>query len=141
LLNISWLAPRLIHRFGEQVSVAGQKRTDLFWLAPHSPAFISRRHLPSSYSNDAGTQLERAMPMKSKKAVKGRTYNREQKEGIAKILDGIAQAFIIGTTVGSIGFTEHKISAITAGFILLMSLALIYVACLIRGSKEFRNVR
>lgn len=80
------------------------------------------------------------MSMKFRKAVNGRAYNKDQKEGIAKILDGIAQAFIIGTTIGSVGFTEHKINAIAAGFILLMSLALIYVAFLIRGSKEFRNV-
>ena len=39
------------------------------------------------------------MPMKFRKAVNGRAYNKEQKEGIAKILDGIAQAFIIGTAL------------------------------------------
>jgi len=37
--------------------------------------------------------------MKFRKAVNGRAYNKEQKEGIAKILDGIAQAFIIGTAL------------------------------------------
>lgn len=80
------------------------------------------------------------MPMKFKKAVKGRIHTKEQKEGIAKILDGIAQAFIIGATIGSVGFTENKIDALTAGFVLFLALGLILFAFFIRGSKEFRNV-
>ncbi len=73
-------------------------------------------------------------------AKKSRRFTKDQQEGIARILDGIAQAFIIGATIGSVGFTENKIDAFTAAFILLLAFGQILIAFLIRGSKEFRNV-
>jgi hypothetical protein len=49
------------------------------------------------------------MSMKFRKAVNGRAYNKDQKEGIAKILDGIAQAFIIGTALdGSVSLSTKS---------------------------------
>ena len=72
-------------------------------------------------------------PRFKKPARPGPTFNREQREGLAKSLDSLGTAFIIGVTVGS--FAE-KISVLGAVLISLGALFLYCTAFFLRGLKE-----
>ena len=64
--------------------------------------------------------------------------NKEQREGLAKVLDNMASAFIIGATVGAV--VDGKISAFSAACIYIFSAMLAFFAFKLRGIKEIENV-
>lgn len=78
--------------------------------------------------------------MRFKRAVTKSRLNKAQKEGVAKVLDGITQAFIIALSVGSAGIFGNGMDATTATFICATAIATGYISFTIRGSKEFRDV-
>jgi hypothetical protein len=78
--------------------------------------------------------------MRFKRARGEKKFNKSQKEGVAKVLDGITQAFIIGLSVGSTGIFGGGMSAVTAAFICLIAMATGLISFKIRGSKEFQDV-
>jgi hypothetical protein len=75
------------------------------------------------------------MPMKFKKAVKGRRFNSKQIEGLAKLLDGLAQAFIIGLTIGSTTSTT-SLSLLSVFVFFGCATVFVVTATLLRGMKE-----
>ena len=65
-------------------------------------------------------------------------FNKDQREGLAKVLDNIATAFIIGVTIGSV--TDHKIAPRDGIFLLAFASAIIAIAVTLRGVKETSDV-
>lgn len=63
-------------------------------------------------------------------------FNKDQREGFAKFLDGIAQAYVIGVTIGSVGIVEHKISPWVAVMLFALAILLVYTSFKIRSSPE-----
>lgn len=66
-------------------------------------------------------------------------FNKDQREGLAKVLDNIATAFIVGVAVGALA--DHKLTALQIYSLLLCSLFMISVATGLRGVKEPENVQ
>lgn len=65
-------------------------------------------------------------------------FNNDQREGLAKVLDNIATAFIIGVIVGSV--TDHKIAFIDGLVLFCLSVIIVLLALGLRGIKETENV-
>lgn len=68
------------------------------------------------------------------KHARGRAFNKDQRHGLASVLDNIATAFIIGVVVG-FGI-DSKLSALTGAVILATAVALITTSLVLRGIKE-----
>lgn len=65
-------------------------------------------------------------------------FNKDQREGLAKVLDNIATAFIIGVTIGSLA--DHKFSVVDTYMLFGFSVSLVIIAIGLRGLKEPENV-
>lgn len=68
------------------------------------------------------------------KPARGRTFNKDQRLGLATALDNIATAFIIGVVVG-FGI-DSKLSALGGAFILASAVALFGLSLALRGMKD-----
>ncbi len=68
------------------------------------------------------------------KSARGRTFNKDQRHGLAGVLDNIAAAFIIGVVVG-FGI-DSKLSALGGALLLASAVALVGISLALRGSKE-----
>jgi len=67
-------------------------------------------------------------------SVRRRTFNKDQRHGLANVLDNIATAFIIGVVVG-FGI-DSKLSALGGALILASAVALVGLSLALRGMKE-----
>jgi hypothetical protein len=65
-------------------------------------------------------------------------FNKDQREGLAKVLDNIATAFIIGVIIGSV--TDHKVAFLDGFVICCFAVILVLFALRLRGIKEIENV-
>lgn len=65
-------------------------------------------------------------------------FNNDQREGLAKVLDTIAAAFIIGVTAAVA--IDHKIGMADGILLVAFAISLISIAITLRGMKEQEDV-
>jgi hypothetical protein len=64
-------------------------------------------------------------------------FSKDQKEGVAKVLDNIATAYLIAVTIGLIGVSATvKFDRIDGFWLCAFAIVLVFAAALLRFQKE-----